>query len=102
MKRHPIIRLVGLFIKDIDQNPSIQLRIHTVGFWYWILNFPAVTYLFFCQPALWMQWGLFITLVYSIYANFTSDYTGMSSSQAVINTTKVDIEAAEVTIEGEE
>jgi hypothetical protein len=86
--KHPIVRLVGLFIADIDSNPAIQLRIHTAGFYYWTVNFPLIAYMFFFQPMLWTKWGLFITLIYSIYANWTSDYTGMSSSQSVINTTR--------------
>lgn len=99
MKRHPILRLVGLFVKDIDENPKIQLRIHTIGFYYWTINFPLIAYMFFYQPSAWAKWGLFITLIYSIYANWTSDYTGMSSSQAVINTTEVTIDAENVTVE---
>lgn len=84
--RHPIIRILGLFINDIDNNPNIQLKIHTWGFYYWTINFPLIAYMFFFQPDAWAKWGLFITLIYSIYANWTSDYTGMSSSQSVINT----------------
>lgn len=87
-KTHPIHRIVGVFVKNLDENPRIQLKIHRVGFWYWIFNFPIVTYMFFFQPHFWEQYGLFITLIYSIYANFTSDYTGMSASQSVINTSK--------------
>ena len=90
MKAHPLTKLIYIFkhdITELDENPHIQLKIHTVGFWYWTINFPLVTYLFFAQPDLWLRYGLFITLIYSIYANWTSDYTGMSSSQAVINTT---------------
>lgn len=91
MKSHPITKLLTLLGKDVnalDNNPKVQLRIHTVGFWYWTINFPLITYLFFFHPHAWFRWGLFITLIYSIYANWTSDYTGMSSAQSVINTTK--------------
>lgn len=90
-KAHPLTKLmsiVGKNVYELDNNPRIQLKIHTVGFWYWTINFPLVTYLFFAQPNLWLKYGLFITLIYSIYANWTSDYTGMSSAQAVINTSK--------------
>lgn len=88
MKRHPILELLSHFIDNIDNNPKIQLKIHTFGFYYWTANFPLICYLFFFQPALWQTWGLFITLIYSIYANWTSDYTGMSSAQSVVNTSK--------------
>jgi hypothetical protein len=90
MKSHPLTQLVKLFKRDIeelDNDPNVQLKIHTVGFWYWTINFPLIAYMFFFLPAIWLKWGLFITLIYSIYANWTSDYTGMSSAQSVINTT---------------
>ena len=98
MKSHPLSHFLKHFINEVDNNPKIQLRVHTVGFYYWTINFPLICYLFFFQPKLWNTWGLFITLIYSIYANWTSDYTGMSSSQGVINTTKVEINDSEVTV----
>ena len=92
VKSHPFGHVVKVFVKDIDENPRIQLKIHTWGFYYWTINFPLITYLFFYQPDLWLKYGLFITLIYSIYANWTSDYTGMSSSQSVINTETLNVE----------
>lgn len=86
---HPLTKLakfVGKDVQKLDNDPKVQLKIHTVGFWYWTINFPLVTYLFFFQKILWLNYGLFITLIYSIYANFSTDYAGMSSAQAVINT----------------
>lgn len=87
-RKHPLVQILSIFIKDIDDDPKVQLRIHTYGFYYWTINFPIITYMFFFQQHIWVSYGLFITLIYSIYANWTSDYTGMSSSQGVINTTK--------------
>jgi hypothetical protein len=45
--------------------------------------------MFFFQPDLWLKYGLFITLIYSIYANWSTDYAGMSSAQSVMNTEPV-------------
>jgi hypothetical protein len=87
-RKHPLVQLFSLFIKDIDNNPNIQLKIHTWGFYYWTINFPLIALMFFFEPKVWSKWGLFITLIYSIYANFSTDYAGMSSAQSVINTTK--------------
>ena len=98
MKNHPAGHLIKPFIKKVDNDPRIQLKIHTVGFWYWTINFPIITYMFFFQQTVWLKYGLFITLIYSIYANWTSDYTGMSSSQSVINTEKVEINDSNVTV----
>ena len=96
---HPLERVVKVWVKDLDENPRVQLRIHTIGFWYWTVNFPIVAWLFIFEPHLWLKWGLFITLIYSIYANWTSDYTGMSASQSVINTTTVAVTRDEVDVE---
>ena len=89
MKSHPITKLAKVIGKDVnklDNDPKVQLKIHTFGFWYWTINFPIIAYMFFFLPAVWLKWGLFITLIYSIYANWSTDYAGMSSAQAVINT----------------
>ncbi len=99
---HPISHFIKPLIKEIDNDPRIQLKIHTFGFWYWTINFPLITYMFFAQQGLWLKYGLFITLIYSIYANWTSDYTGMSSSQSVINTEKVEISGSNVTVNTKE
>jgi len=95
LKAHPVGHVIKLFVKNVDENPNIQLKIHTFGFWYWTINFPTITYMFFFQQGIWLKYGLFITLIYSIYANWTSDYTGMSSSQSVINTQGVVINQPE-------
>jgi hypothetical protein len=95
---HPLGHFFKMFIENIDDNPRIQLKIHTWGFYYWTINFPVITYLFLFHQDVWLKWGLFITLIYSIYANWTSDYTGMSSSQSVINTEKVEITGSNVTV----
>ncbi len=86
MKSHPLGYFFKYALKEIDDDPKVQLKIHTWGFYYWTINFPIIALMFFFYPAVWAKWGLFITLIYSIYANWTSDYTGMSSSQSVINT----------------
>jgi hypothetical protein len=71
-----------LFIRDLETNPHSQFRVHRWGMWWWVINFPAVTALFFLDPSVWLKWGLYITLIYSIYANFATDYGAMSSAIA--------------------
>ena len=95
LKSHPFTKFaeyVGKDVDELDNDAHVQLKIHTVGFWYWTINFPLIAYMFFFFPHVWLKWGLFITLIYSIYANWTSDYTGMSSAQSVINTTDKPVE----------
>ncbi|HEX4713777.1 MAG TPA: hypothetical protein VH164_02505 [Ktedonobacteraceae bacterium] len=77
--RHGWLKYV---IKDLETNPRTQYKVHLYGAIYWLANFPAVTALFFLAPGLWLQLGIFITLVYSIYANFATDYGAMSAALA--------------------
>jgi hypothetical protein len=79
LPRHGFLRL---FIRDLENNPHAQFKIHRYGMWYWVINFPAVTALFFLEPSVWLKWGLYITLIYSIYANFATDYGAMSAAMA--------------------
>jgi hypothetical protein len=69
-------------VTDLETNPRTQYKVHLYGVIYWLINFPAIVYLFFGQPNLWTKLGIFITLIYSIYANFATDYGAMSAAMA--------------------
>lgn len=73
---------VGLVVRDLETNPHTQYKVHLYGVIYWLTNFPLVVFLFFGLPALWLKLGIFITLMYSIYANFATDYGAMSAAMA--------------------
>lgn len=77
--RHGWLKFV---VKDLETNPRTQYKVHLYGAVYWLVNFPLVTLLFFYAPALWLKLGIFITLIYSIYANFATDYGSMSAAMA--------------------
>jgi hypothetical protein len=77
--RHGWLKFV---VKDLETNPKTQYKVHLYGAVYWLINFPLVAALFFLAPAIWLKWGIFITLVYSIYANFATDYGAMSAAMA--------------------
>jgi hypothetical protein len=77
--RHGWLKFI---VKDLETNPHTQYRVHLYGVVYWLVNFPLVTCLFFFEPALWLKLGIFITLIYSIYANFATDYGSMSAAMA--------------------
>jgi hypothetical protein len=78
----PRHRWAKIFIRDLESNPYAQYRVHYFGVIYWLVNFPAVALLFFLEPRLWLKLGIFITLIYSIYANFATDYGSMSAAMA--------------------
>jgi hypothetical protein len=71
-----------LLFKDLSTNPHTQYKVHMWGAIYWLINFPLICCLFFFAPALWVKLGIFITLIYSIYANLATDYGGMSAAEA--------------------
>jgi hypothetical protein len=77
--RHGWLKFV---VKDLETNPRTQYKVHFYGAIYWLINFPLVAALFFLAPTVWLKWGIFITLVYSIYANFATDYGAMSAAMA--------------------
>jgi hypothetical protein len=81
--RHGWLKFI---IADLETNPHTQYKVHLWGVIYWLVNFPLVTLLFFLEPALWLKLGIFITLVYSIYANFATDYGAMSAAMAAYGT----------------
>ena len=82
---------LSIFIKDLETNPHTQFKVHQIGAIYWLINFPLVVMLFFLFPQLWVQVGVFITLVYSIYANFATDYGAMSSAMAAFKEEKENV-----------
>ena len=65
------------FFKDLSTNPYTQYKVHMWGAIYWLINFPLICCLFFLTPTLWLKLGIFITLIYSIYANLATDYGAM-------------------------
>jgi len=73
---------MGLLLKDLSTNPYTQYKVHMWGAIYWLINFPLICCLFFFTPTLWIKLGIFITLIYSIYANLATDYGAMSAAEA--------------------
>jgi hypothetical protein len=73
---------MSLLFKDLSTNPYTQYKVHMWGAIYWLINFPLICCLFFFTPTLWLKLGIFITLIYSIYANLATDYGAMSAAEA--------------------
>jgi hypothetical protein len=77
--RHGWLRHV---VKGLETDPHVQYKVHLYGAIYWLINFPIITALYVFEPKLWLALGIFITLIYSIYANFATDYGSMSAAMA--------------------
>jgi hypothetical protein len=73
---------MSMIFKDLSTNPYTQYKVHMWGAIYWLINFPLICCLFFFTPTLWLKLGIFITLIYSIYANLATDYGAMSAAEA--------------------
>jgi hypothetical protein len=71
-----------VLFKDLSTNPYTQYKVHKWGAIYWLINFPLICALFFFTPGLWVKLGIFITLIYSIYANPATYYCAMSAAEA--------------------
>ena len=71
-----------MLFKDLPTNPRTQYKVHKWGAIYWLINCPLICCLFFFSPTLWLKLGIFITLIYSIYANLATDYGAMSAAEA--------------------
>ncbi len=84
--RHGWVRHFNLF-HDLETNPQTQYKVHTYAQRFWIGNLPVVAYLFLFQPQLWLEWGLLLTTVYSLWANWSTDSGAAAASSAVMNTT---------------
>jgi hypothetical protein len=79
--RHGWLRFV---IHDLEYNPKKQYRIHIAAAYFWILTATPILFLFFGFPEQWLQWGVVITLLHSLYANFATDYGAASAALAAI------------------
>lgn len=76
-------------VKGLETDPHVQYKVHLYGVIYWLINFPLICWLFFGEPVLWLKLGIFITLIYSIYANFATDYGAMSAAMAAFGSSSL-------------
>lgn len=67
---------------ELEYDPRTQWRFHRRMCWFWLANFPIVTALFFGLPHLWIALALFVNTIYSLYANFCTEFDGVHSSYA--------------------
>ena len=73
---------VRVAVTALDSAPMVQYRVHRWGAIYWLANFPVFIYLFFWQRSFWDTAGVFVILMYSLYANLATDYGAMSAALA--------------------
>jgi hypothetical protein len=71
-----------LVLVALETDPETQYKVHRWGAIYWLANFPVIIWLFLYHRGVWDAVGIFITLIYSIYANLATDYGAMSAAIA--------------------
>jgi hypothetical protein len=71
-----------VLVHDLEYNPRTQYSVHLVAVWFWVINLPLIIAIFVFLPGVWLQLGLFVTLLYSLWANFATDYGAMSAALA--------------------
>lgn len=84
--RHAWVKHFDLF-HDLETNPATQYKVHIYAQRFWIANVPVVLLMIIFTPKLWLVWGLFLTTMYSLYANWATDSGAAAAAEAVMNTT---------------
>ena len=69
-------------VTALESDPDVQYKVHRWGAIYWLANFPVFAYLFFFARGFWDTTGVFVILIYSLYANLATDYGAMSAALA--------------------
>ena len=73
---------VRVAVTALESDPMVQYRVHRYGAIYWLINFPVFALLFFFARGFWDTTGVFVILMYSLYANLATDYGAMSAALA--------------------
>ena len=71
-------------LRDLETNPRTQFKVHVIGAYFWLVTAIPILVLFFAFPDLWLSIGVLITLLYSLYANFATDYGAASAALAAM------------------
>lgn len=80
------------FIHALEYDAGVQYHVHRLASWFWVANLPICALVFILAPDLWAKGGLFLTLVYSLYANFATDYGAMSAALAAQHETNAKVD----------
>lgn len=79
--RHGWLKYV---LHDLEYNPNTQYRVHISASYFWIVSAVPILIFFFAFPDEWLKYGVLITLIYSLYANFATDYGAASAALAAM------------------
>lgn len=80
-----IIKLCSALAKDkqrFETDTKLQLRIHQIASYVWIVNFFVALFVFFAFPGFWAHASVLYLVLVSLYANFATDYGAVSAALA--------------------
>lgn len=69
-------------IHSMEYDPHTQWRYHLAMVWFWLVTITPILVLFFGFEHQWIRWGVFITLIYSLYANWATDFGALHAAWA--------------------
>jgi hypothetical protein len=72
----------GRLGRRLARDPELQYRIHLIAVLFWLAWFPIATWLFFAHRSFWEDVGIYLTLMFSLWANLTTDWSAMTATRA--------------------
>jgi len=76
------VRLILRALRHFNSDPRFQFDLHLVGTVFWLANFVAITGCYFWDKPLWAKASIFYLAIITFYGNFSTDYCGVSDSEA--------------------
>lgn len=77
---------LGELKHKFENDGHFQKILHIRLMYFWAVNVPVIVAVFIFAPGIWAHYGLFYTLLASLYANFATDYGAVSAAEANENT----------------
>jgi hypothetical protein len=68
--------------RTFEDDPEFQVKFNKVFTYFWLINMPVVTLIFFFAPGFWNKYSLFYVLFVSLYANFATNYGAVSAAES--------------------
>ena len=66
----------------LARDPDLQYNVHRAAVLFWLAWFPVATYLFVFHRDFWDAVGIYLTLMFSLWANLTTDWAAMTATRA--------------------
>lgn len=85
MRCQPHHWLVVRIAQHFNADPHFQYRLHLVATYLWLANMLTAVVVFVFAQGFWSRFSVLYLVLVSLYANFATDYDGVSSSEAAIH-----------------